>query len=140
MIRHSLWCAVGGAIVLLVSAQAGAGPSVAAGSVHGLKLNGNGTVWAWGDNEYGELGDGTTRTRPTPAPVGGLSGVVAVSANNAQNLALKGDGTVWAWGWNGRGQLGDGTWTQRTLPVQVAGLDGVSAVSARGLSQFGRQG
>ena len=105
-------------------------------------------VRAWGDNQYGKLGDGTTTDRWTPVqvvdpsdPTGFLTGVVAVTAGGAHHtVALLGDGTVRAWGWNNDGQLGDGTTTSSSTPVQVIDpsdptgfLTGVTAVAA-GLS------
>src|SRR5215208_1789067 len=92
-----------------------------------------GTLWAWGDNSSGQLGDGTLTQRLAPAAVVGLSGVSALSATHMHNLALKGDGTVWAWGNNFAGQLGDGTTTNRSTPVPVTGLSGVTALSAGAL-------
>ena len=65
---------------------------------HSLALRADGTVWAWGWNGYGQLGDGTTSDRLRPVPVPGLTGVVAVAGGAFHSLALKGDGTVWAWG------------------------------------------
>jgi alpha-tubulin suppressor-like RCC1 family protein len=105
----------------------------AAESNYSLALKSNGTVFAWGWNGYGVLGDGTSTERHTPVQVSGLSGATAVSAAYAHSLALKSDGTVWAWGLNNNGQIGDGTSTERHTPVQVSGLSGVTAVSA----QFG---
>ena len=99
---------------------------------HSLALRSDGTVWAWGDNAYGQLGDGTTRNRSMPVQVSGLSGVIAVSAGGSRSLALRSDGTVWAWGYNSSGQLGDGTTTHRSMPVQVSGLSGVIAFAAGG--------
>ncbi len=92
---------------------------------HCLALKGDGTVWAWGDNEFGQLGDGTTTDRAEPVQVQGIQDVVAVACANYRSLALKSDGTVWAWGDNEFGQLGDGTTTDQTTPVQVPGLTGV---------------
>ena len=88
--------------------------AIAAGEVHSLALKSDGTVWAWGNNYYGQLGDGTTTDRYTPVQVQGLSSVVAVAADISHSLAVKSDGTVWAWGKNDHGQLGDGT-TCKTL-------------------------
>ncbi|REE98542.1 hypothetical protein [Thermomonospora umbrina] len=104
--------------------------AVAGGEWHSLAVKSDGTVWAWGANGSGQLGDGTTTGRTTPIQVPGLTGVVAVAANEAYSLALKSDGTVWAWGFNSSGQLGDGTTTTRTTPVQVSGLSGVVNISA----------
>src|SRR6185436_7579276 len=81
--------------------------AIASGAYHSLALKSDGTVWAWGYNYYGTLGDGTTTTRSTPVQVSGLTGVIAVSAGTLHSLALKSDGTVWAWGYNGFGELGD---------------------------------
>ncbi|WP_159396975.1 DNRLRE domain-containing protein [Sorangium cellulosum] len=103
---------------------------VAAGFGHSLAIRSDGTVWAWGFNWAGQLGDGTTTDRTTPAQVSGLTGVIAVDAGHSYSLAVRSDGTVWAWGFNWAGQLGDGTTTERATPVQVSGLTGVTAVAA----------
>ncbi|WP_158623492.1 MopE-related protein [Corallococcus sp. CA053C] len=93
-----------------------------AGGYHTLALKQDGTVWAWGRNSEGQLGDGTTTNRSTPVQVTGVTGVAALVAGDFHTLALKQDGTVWAWGWNNVGQLGDGTITDRPTQVQVQGL------------------
>ena len=103
---------------------------LAAGAYHSLAVLSNGTVMAWGDNGYGQLGDGTTTRRDTPVAVSGVSGAVAVAAGVVHSLALLSNGTVMAWGTNGNGELGDGTTTQRDTPVPVSGLSGVSAIAA----------
>ena len=86
-------------------------------------------MWAWGDNLYRQLGDGTTTDRTTPVQVSGLSSVKNVSSGAYHSLALKEDGTVWAWGSNGAGTLGDGTNIHRATPVKVSGLSGVKDVA-----------
>jgi alpha-tubulin suppressor-like RCC1 family protein len=109
--------------------------SIAASYYASFAVKADGTVWAWGFNGAGQLGDGTTTSRATPAPVRGLSGVTAIAADddacfcNNSVLALKSDGTVWAWGDNSHGQLGDGTTMNRSVPVQVRDLDGVIALA-----------
>ena len=103
---------------------------VAAGNKFSLTVRRDGTVWAWGDNRSGELGDGTTISRTTPVQVSGLTNVTAVAAGMFHSLALRADGTVWAWGFNQHGPLGDGTTIQRHTPVQVPGLTGIIAISA----------
>ena len=116
--------------------------SVAAGFDDSVALKGDGTVWTWGYNNYGELGNNTTTTSKTPVQVVGaggsgvLGGIVTISAGAYHTAALKSDGTVWAWGFNGNGQLGNNTTTNRAFPAQVLGaggtgvLSGVVAISA----------
>lgn len=104
---------------------------IAAGSAHVLALKEDGTVWAWGANDYGQLGDDTTIDRRTPIQVQGLSGVKAVAAGLMYSVALKDDGTVWAWGYNKNGQLGSGqTSRYESAPVKVAGLSGIVKIFA----------
>jgi len=126
--------AYGGGIYLgpVLSPPANTIISMASGEYHALALKSDGTVWAWGSNSYGRLGDGTTTNRPTPVQVVGpggngyLTDVVAIAAGSDRSFALKSDGTVWAWGYNSiSGYLGDGTTTSRSTPVQVKGPDGV---------------
>lgn len=102
---------------------------VAAGGNHSLALASDGTVWAWGDNSGGQLGNGTTGYSAVPVQVVGLSNVSTIVAGGAHSIAQKNDGTVWAWGNNASGQLGVGTtWNQNT-PVQVTGLTNATAIS-----------
>jgi alpha-tubulin suppressor-like RCC1 family protein len=72
---------------------------------HTLALAGDGTVWAWGYNVFGQLGDGTSQPRRMPVQVSGLTGVIAIATNWSYSLAMKADGTVWAWGDGATGTL-----------------------------------
>jgi len=105
---------------------------VSAGYEHGLALKTDGTVWAWGGNNYGELGAGTNALQSLPVQVPGLTGVTQVAAGSGFELALRSDGTVWAWGCNTFGQLGIGMEfsASAAVPVQVPGLKNVIAVTA----------
>ncbi|MBI5187374.1 MAG: chitobiase/beta-hexosaminidase C-terminal domain-containing protein [Nitrospinae bacterium] len=95
-----------------------------------VALKNDGTVWAWGNNGAGELGNGSTTNSSSPVQVTSLTGITAIAVGMGHSLALKSDGTVWAWGYNGfaPGLLGDGTTTNRSTPVQVSGLTGVVAI------------
>jgi alpha-tubulin suppressor-like RCC1 family protein len=95
-----------------------------------LALKADGTVWAWGYNGFGQIGDGTTDDRWTPVQVPGLSNVIAIETGQDHCLALKDDGTVWAWGGNQYGQLGDGSTTDRAVPAPVPGLSDIISISA----------
>jgi alpha-tubulin suppressor-like RCC1 family protein len=103
---------------------------LAAGVMHTLLARSDGTVWAWGGNLEGQIGDGTTNQRSLPIHITGLPDVIAVAAGYYHSVALAADGTVRTWGRNFFGQLGDGTTTQRPAPVEVSGLTGVTAVAA----------
>ena len=110
--------------------------AIATGNNFTVALKDDGTVWAWGYNNYGDLGDNTTTRRTRPVQVhnsddtGYLSGVVAVAANSSYHtLALRDDGTVWAWGNNSAYELGDNTNTERHIPVQVLDETGSSYLS-----------
>lgn len=103
---------------------------ISAGYEHGLSLAADGTVWGWGHNNVGQVGDNSTVNRSNPAQIAAFGDVVAIAAGGFHSVALKADGTVWTWGLNGFGQLGDGTGIGRRTPVQVVGLGGVVAVAA----------
>ena len=98
--------------------------AIAAGEEHTVALREDGTVWAWGINWEGTLGDGTT-TRTYDAVQAKIAACAAVAAGGRASFALKEEaGTVWSWGDNYAGQLGDGTSAHQLTPVQVKGAAG----------------
>jgi len=132
--------------------------TVSVGGAHFVALKTDGTLWAWGANQHGQLGDGTTTPRSVPVQIGRDADWTNVAAGASHTLALKRDGTLWTWGWNLYGQLGIGTggdpkafashtpipptYADEHTPVQVgkdldwvvvsAGLDRTAAIKADG--------
>jgi alpha-tubulin suppressor-like RCC1 family protein len=105
--------------------------AIAAGCNYSLALLRNGTVMAWGLNEAGSLGNGTTEQVwvPTPTPVVGLDEVTAITAGiGGDSMALLKNGTVMDWGFGQDGELGDGANESSAVPVLVSGLSAVVAL------------
>ncbi|MHC3004948.1 RCC1 domain-containing protein [Gordonia metallireducens] len=88
----------------------------------------DGAAWCWGDNQAGQLGDGTTTNRWTPTRVADLTGVTSISTGGPNTCAVA-EGIAYCWGNNDYGQLGDGTTTSRPKPTRVADLADVTAIS-----------
>ena len=102
---------------------------ISSGGYHSIALKKDGTVWAWGENYKGQIGDGTIICKTTPVQVPGLSNIYKINAGSDTNIALKRDGTVWAWGTNLYGAYGNGTTTSSLAPVQTSNLSGVYSVA-----------
>ncbi len=106
------------------------------GNSFALALRADGTVWAWGDNSFGECGDGTSgvnRTNPVQVKIAGgtpLGNIIAISAGTEHALAVRADGTVWAWGQNSSGQFGNGTVISQSFAVQMPGISSAISVAA----------
>jgi alpha-tubulin suppressor-like RCC1 family protein len=115
------------------NAPVGAMKQVSAGDHFGLALDNYGRVWSWGENTYGQLGDGTTVSRTYAALVPGLTDVMQISAGEGFALAIDSQSQVWSWGANHHGQLGDGTTVNRSTPGPVAVLPGAHQVAAGGM-------
>jgi alpha-tubulin suppressor-like RCC1 family protein len=102
--------------------------STSSGLLHSVALRADGTVWSYGNNEMGQIGNGTTDDCHVPTQVmegsGFLTDVIKISAGSEHNLAIKNDNTVRAWGWNNNGQLGDDTDVNRFTPIRVTGEEG----------------
>ena len=109
---------------------------IAVNASHVLALKEDGTVWGWGVNTNGRIGDGSAVQRNGAVQIP-INDVIDVSAGVAHSLAVKSNGTVWAWGLNSSYQLGDGTVTQRNYPVQVLGIiDAVKVYAGGSIHSF----
>ncbi|MDD4628733.1 MAG: hypothetical protein PHE68_05065, partial [Candidatus Peribacteraceae bacterium] len=130
---------------------------ISGGHIHSLAVGSDGGVYAWGSNDFGELGIGTRGNPMNPVRVKGVGGqgylsdIIAVSGGYFHSLALGRDGGVYAWGWNNSGVLGDGTFDSNNIssvPVRVKGVGGqgylsdIIAISAgyQGALALGRDG
>jgi alpha-tubulin suppressor-like RCC1 family protein len=107
--------------------------SISAGGIHALAVKTDGTLWSWGHNGDGRLGQGNLTYLSSPKQVGALTTWSSISAGSAHSLAIKTDGTLWSWGYNTYGGLGLGDATQRSSPVQVGALTTWSSISAADL-------
>ena len=116
----------------LTDAHGAVAPKIAAGAYHTLTIKADGSLWAWGENRFGQLGDGTTVNRPLPVRIGTETDWVEISAGDYYSLALKTDGSLWAWGYNYDGQLADGTTVDKHSPVRIGTATDWAAIAAGG--------
>lgn len=116
--------------------------AIMAGEHENYALRSDGTVWSWGGNFAGQLGNGTYTNTTSPVQVSGLVSVTALGGRGYHTLAIRSDGTVWAWGWNEYGELGHDTsgshcpyglaLTCSNVPVQVIGVSNPLTVTGGG--------
>jgi alpha-tubulin suppressor-like RCC1 family protein len=119
-----------GALVAVLAGNAGPGwKAQEPGNQFSLALRSNGTLWAWGDNASGQLGNGTLNPAAAPVRVDTQSNWSALSAGFAHVAALKADGTLWTWGDNSSGQLGDNSLDPSSFPLQLLDTKPVSPLN-----------
>lgn len=119
--------------------------ALSAGEFHTCGIQSGGTLWCWGGNPYGQIGDGSTVDVWSPTQIGSSTSWTNVSAGSgdgsvgarAHTCGRQDDGTLWCWGLNDRGQLGDGTTTDRWLPTQIGATATWSGVSTGGFHSCG---
>lgn len=104
--------------------------TIAAGGSHTCALVSGGTVWCWGSNVLGQLGNGTTQSSNRPVQVSGISGAIGITAGLSHTCALLQNRTARCWGHGSLGQLGNGSFATSQVPVQVSGLSNLEAISA----------
>lgn len=103
---------------------------VAVGYHHTLALKSDGSLWAWGKNDKGQIGDGTNADKYYPVRIGNSSNWISISCGGNQTFAIKSDGTLWGWGWNDFETLGDGSNLNKNAPVQIGNATDWSSVSS----------
>lgn len=95
-----------------------------------LAIKSNGTLWAWGQNNFGQVGDGTTVSKSSPTQIGSdTSWSVVAGGGGTWSAAIKSDGTLWAWGRSNQGQLGQNDLVSRSSPVQIGALTDWSSIA-----------
>lgn len=109
--------------------------AIDAGAFFSAAIKDDGTVWTWGQNGEGELGDGSLDDRPVPIQAL-ISDVTAISCGHSYTLALKNDGTVWGWGSNSNYQLGNRSNSLQSSPVKVDELSDAVAIAAGSMSSY----
>jgi alpha-tubulin suppressor-like RCC1 family protein len=114
---------------------------IAAGNYSSYAIQSNGTLWSWGYNAQGQLGQNNTANLSSPTQVGALSNWTQISVNStsATALALQSNGTLWAWGYNAFGQIGNSNTTNLSSPVQIGALTLWIKIASGGYSSYAIQ-
>ncbi len=97
--------------------------SVSAGLNHSMAVKNNGTLWMWGYNNAGQLGNNSTNSATSPTQLGSATNWMTIAGETDQSFAIKTDSTLWAWGNNTYGELGDGTTTNKLTPTQITAFN-----------------
>ncbi len=106
------------------------GEKLVSGYTYTLAIKSDSLLWVWGNNNQGQLGNGSTGSKFYPFVNSKITNIIDAAAGTEHSLAVASDSTVWAFGRNSEGQLGDGSLSQQTAPVKVNGLTKIQKVSA----------
>ncbi|MCX7177083.1 MAG: hypothetical protein NT159_24815 [Proteobacteria bacterium] len=117
-------------ILFLSFGTMAATPAISTGLSHSCVLLSSGAVQCWGDNSFGQLGNGSITSSNSPLAVTGITNAIALSAGSYHACAVLVTGSVQCWGYNAQGQLGNGTKVDSSSPVTVASISNAIAVSA----------
>lgn len=120
-------------ILFFIKSNAQCFKTISTGESYTIAIKTNGTLWTWGSNQQGQLGDGTIANRSLPTQIGTATNWQSVSAGDIHALAIKTDGTLWAWGNNQYGQLGNNTTVSSMFPIQIGTATNWESVSAGSL-------
>ncbi len=113
-----------------INANAQCWSQISTGTLHTLAIKTDGTLWAWGYNGFGQLGDGTNTNNNASTQIGTATNWSQISTGGYHTIAIKTDGTLWAWGMNSSGQLGDGTTSDKNVPTKIGTATNWSQISA----------
>ena len=116
-------------LLIITQINAQCWQSISALKFHRLALKTEGTLWSWGSNQNGQLGDGTYIDKNVPTQIGTATNWQSISGGEGHSLGVKTDGTLWTWGDNNYGQLGDGTNINKYLPTQIGTATNWQSVS-----------
>jgi alpha-tubulin suppressor-like RCC1 family protein len=119
-------------LFIVFDADAQCWKSISLGSGHNIAIKNDGTLWAWGFNYNGQLGDGTKISSAIPIQIGKDSNWLMVSAGGNSSFAIKTDGTLWAWGQNDDYQLGDSSRDDKTIPILISASSDWRSISGGG--------
>jgi alpha-tubulin suppressor-like RCC1 family protein len=109
---------------------------ISAGSEFSVALRSDGTLWSWGFNGNGQLGQGDNNPQLSPVQIGSDNDWVDIATGSTHALAVKKDGSLWAWGYNGDGELGDGSISESDAPEQIGSATDWSSVGAASATSF----
>ena len=110
---------------------------ISAGGDHSIGLKTDGSLWVWGQNYYGEIGDSSNVNSAIPVQIGYETNWNKISGGTYHSVAIKDDGTLWAWGYNSNGQLGIGSITDSNIPVQIGNSSMWSQITCGGDHSLG---